>query len=153
MSKKLKISKNFSITIGIIFLLTFISCATTPVNISDSCLVSSNRLLEGYANVSTPSDETARIIVIRDSGFVGAGGKAILYLDGSPLASFQTRERIEFYPKYGNHLLGITPEVFGISSKSDLIENNFNFEAGKTYFFRISVFNQYLILQPTTQIH
>jgi hypothetical protein len=122
-------------------------CASSPVKVSESHPVPADRLLPGLSAFAQPSDTTAKIIVIRDSGFIGGGARTKLLIDGVPVAKLRTGERVQCFVKAGDHILGVTPEP-NLGAADAEIQSIV--AAGRTYHFRISVTaSSTLRIQPT----
>jgi hypothetical protein len=125
------------------------SCATSPVKVSESREIPSQRRLSGFAAVSQPSADKATVIVIRDAGLLGAGAPAKLLVDGAPVARLWSGERVQFYVTGGDHIFGVKPDP---QLTGALTENSFSLAAGHTYHFRISVSESSLRIQPSSQL-
>jgi hypothetical protein len=119
------------------------------VKVSESQQVSSDRLLSGYSALAQASPSKAKVVVIRDAGVLGAGAPARLSVDGSPVARLWPGKRVEFYVGSGNHILGVSPDP---QLTGALTENSFSFTPGRTYYFRISITESSLRIQPSTQL-
>jgi len=124
-------------------------CATSPVKVSDSREVPSERHLSGFAAVAAPSAAKAKVVVVRDAGMLGAGAPAKLLVDGAPVARLWFGERVEFYVTGGDHIFGVKPDPQLMGA---LTENSFSFTAGRTYHFRISISESSFRIQPSSQL-
>jgi len=124
-------------------------CATSPVKVSESQQVSSDRLLSGYSALSHGSPIKAKVIVIRDAGVLGAVAPARLSVDAAPVARLWPGKRVEFYLSSGDHILGVSPDP---QLTGALTENSFSFISGRTYYFRISITESSLRIQPSMQL-
>lgn len=134
----------------LIFIPLFLAgCATSPVKLSESQRVSSDRLLSGYSALAQASPSKAKVIVVRDAGVLGAGAPARLSVDGAPVARLWPGKRVEFYLSSGDHILGVSPDP---QLTGALTENSFSFTPGRTYYFRISITESSLRIQPSTQL-
>jgi hypothetical protein len=132
-------------------LLLMSGCSTSPVQLSDSTMVPAGRLLPGYQAISKPGDGKAKVVVVRDSGMLGAAIKAKILVNGDAVGLLWSSERLEFYLPLGDHILGVMPEP---QLAGALQENSYSFKDPKTYFFRFSVSeSEGAMLRPTTQIH
>jgi len=60
--------------------------STTPMKVSKSQLVSSDRLLSGYSALAQASPSKAKVVAIRDAGLLGAAAPDRLSVDGAPVA-------------------------------------------------------------------
>ena len=129
--------------------LSLLGCATSPVKVSESQQVSSDRLLSGYPALAHASPDKPKVVVIRDAGVLGAGAPARLSVDGAPVARLWPGKRVEFYLGKGDHILAVSPDP---KVTGALTENSFSFTAGRTYYFRISIPESSLRIQPSTQL-
>jgi hypothetical protein len=80
---------------------------------------------------------------------LGAGAPARLSVDGAPVARLWPGKRVEFYLSSGDHILGVAPDP---QLTGALTENSFSFTPGRTYYFRISITENSLRIQPSTQL-
>jgi hypothetical protein len=133
----------------ILITLFLAGCATSPVKVSESQQVSSDRLLSGYSTLAQASPSKAKVVVIRDAGMLGAGAPARLSVDGAPVARLWPGKRVEFYVSSGDHILGVSPDP---QLTGALTENSFSFTPGRAYYFRISITESSLRIQPSTQL-
>jgi hypothetical protein len=101
-------------------------------------------LLAGCATGSLPAPlppvgtNAATVIVIRPTGFVGGGGSWDLTLDGQVVAEIGNGEHVTFGVAPGEHILGMNP-VGCILSYCDVTTATVRAEAGRTYYFRLSM--------------
>ena len=128
---------------------TLSGCATTPTKIGEAHPVRANRFLPGYKLYSKPFPHAAKLVVVRDDGFLGSAVRTTVVIDGHELAGLFQNTRLEFYASAGDHILGIklSPDL-GQGSK----EHQFVVHADQTSYFRVSVDNGGFDIQPTTQI-
>ena len=124
-------------------------CATSPVSVAKSRPVPPNRLLSGFGAFAYPSATTAQIVVVRDSGILGAGAPAKLLVDGAPVARLRPGERVQIFVSAGDHILGVKPDPQLMGA---LTETSSSVSAGRTYHFRISISETSFKIQPTAQI-
>ena len=140
---------NCKLLFSLVCTISLVGCATSPVKVSESQQVSSDRLLSGYSALAQSSPSKAKVIVIRDAGVLGAGAPARLSVDGAPVARLWPGKRVEFYLRSGDHILGVSPDP---QLTGALTENSFSFTPGRTYYFRISITESSLRIQPSTQL-
>ena len=112
------------------------SCATAPVRYATATPVSQSNLLEGYNNYAKPSDGYSRVIVVRDSGMLGAALPAKLSIDGVAIAELWSSERIELYLPPATYIFGVEPSP---RLGGALVETTYEIKPGKSYAFRISL--------------
>jgi len=124
------------------------SCATSPVKVGQSRAVPPDRLLAGFHRFAQSSPERAKLVVIRDAGLLGAGARAKLLVDGTPVAILWPGERVEVFVPAGDHILGVVPQPQLLGA---LIETSSSTSAGRTYHFRISISETSFTIQPTAQ--
>ncbi len=94
----------------LLIIMLLAGCATSPVKVSESQQVSSDRLLSGYSALAKLWPIKAKVIVVRDAGVLGAGAPARLSVDGAPVARLWPGKRVEFYLSAGDHILGVSPD-------------------------------------------
>ncbi|AVZ98572.1 MULTISPECIES: hypothetical protein [Klebsiella] len=80
-------------------------CSTQAVRTSAADPVPASRILS--TKYSTPSENTQKIIVKRDSGSKGALCTSRLSVDGEPVADIKTSEKVELNLPYGEHILSV----------------------------------------------
>ena len=132
------------------FLLALTACATRPIAATNAAPVPTERILAGYADFSSATAEKVKVIVVRDPGLLGAASPAKLSIDGVPIATLRTKERLEFYLIPGSHIFGVepSPRLWGT-----VTEQSFEIKPDKIYFFRISLTSgDAFLIQPSTQI-
>lgn len=135
---------------------TFCGCTTTPVSVGKAQSVSSDRIYEPYKKYSDQKESGAKITVVRDSGMLGAAGSAALFVNGEIVARVRAGESITLNVDSGDNVLGVGPgtKMSWEKDNVELIEQTLNAQAGKDYYFRITI-DRYkgLVLQRTTQIN
>jgi len=95
--------------ICLIFLCTLCGCATTPVPYEKASPIDAGNYLEGYAAYSSPSDQTVRVIVVRDSGMLGAAAPVKLSINGIGVAKLWSSQRIELFLQTATYIFGVEP--------------------------------------------
>ncbi len=142
-----------------IFLLAVVlcvtGCTTSPVKYSESREVAGERIYPAYDTYSSPKPSGSKVIVVRDSGSLGAGGSAALFVNGEIVARLRTKESIVLHVDTGDNLFGVSPGTkMGWEADSvDLIEQAIQVAKDKIYYYRITIHaSQGLILQRTSQI-
>lgn len=133
-------------------MLLFISgCATQSVKLSDAIPVPADRIYMA----DTKSEDFAEVTIIRDSGFIGSGCYASIFIDGELATKMSQTEKVSFRVKEGGHILGMTLRGRGLCNfGTDLQEQEFTVKPGDKKFYRafIDPYGVPLIM-PTTQIH
>ncbi len=113
-----------------------IACATAPVAYKTATPVSETNLLEGYSIYAEPKPGYSRVIVVRDSGMLGAASPAKLSIDGVAIAKFWSRERLELYLPPSTYIFGVEPSPRLMGA---FVETTYEIKPGKSYGFRISL--------------
>lgn len=97
-----------------ISLVAFVSllagCSTTSVPIEQATPASADRVM--LYQQSGPG--LGRVTVVRDSGMLGAGCYATVFIDGERAARLETKEKVTFFLTPGEHLLGAALEGAGL---------------------------------------
>jgi len=118
------------ITILIAVVLT--GCATQPVSTRDAAIITGNQLLE--KKYSQKSKNSGRVIVKRDSGFVGMACSVRVFVNGHPMADLDTEEKVIFYLPPNEYIIGVQPN--GICG-GGLVETDANVKVGKQLTYRV----------------
>lgn len=84
-------------------LVVLAGCSTTPTPVADAKPVDAAYL---YKLQAPASDSDARLVVVRDQGFVGGGCRMGFYVDGQLVADLSPKEKAEFYVPAGLRVLG-----------------------------------------------
>ena len=126
------------------------ACATSPVPYKSASPAASANLLEGYGKYAHSTPEAVRVIVVRDSGMLGAASPAKLSIDGVAIAILWSSERVELFLPPSTYIFSVEPSP---RLGGALVEKEVRIAAGRSYSFRISLdgsgsFN----LQPSTQL-
>lgn len=82
-------------------------CATQPVSIAEAVPVPRERILS--SEFLQPIEGSGTVIVKRDSGIVGSGCSARLFVDAKAIADLRTSERVTLYLQTGEHILSAQP--------------------------------------------
>lgn len=79
-------------------------CASSPVASGEAAPADTI-----YDNAMTqPRPNTGTVIVVRDSGFMGAACDNLVFIDGHKVADLGTGEKVAVYLAAGHHVLGTT---------------------------------------------
>lgn len=89
--------------------LLIIGCATSPVLINQATQAQSDRILAFQKSMPN----YARIIIIRDKGFMGGGCFYAVFIDGRLAARLDTGEKAVFYVPPGEVLLKAGHDPYG----------------------------------------
>jgi hypothetical protein len=71
-------------------------------------------------------------------------------MNGIPVAKLWSGERIELYVTAGDHILGVKPDPQLMGALSEIA---CNISTGRTYYFRISITETSLNIQPTAALN
>jgi len=89
-----------------------------------------------YFASMTPSQDTTRLIFVRDTGVLGSANFLHLYVDGKKAASLNPAEFVEITISSGEHTFGVKPtDPFNLSP---LVVIDQDVKAGRTYRYRLS---------------
>ncbi|OOF70022.1 hypothetical protein BKG91_03475 [Rodentibacter caecimuris] len=100
-----------SILVGI--LLT--GCSTTPITENTGKQVPKERVYD--LTLTTPAKNTAKVVILRDSGFTGSGCSHDIFVDKTKAVSLKQGEYANLYVSYGEHVLrlksgaGLCPNI------------------------------------------
>ncbi len=86
-------------------------CATTPVSSDVAKSVPADRV---FAFQTSAGPDAGTVEVIRDSGFLGKGCNAFVYIDGKEAASMATSEKVDFSVLPGQHIFSTGPTDKGL---------------------------------------
>lgn len=126
------------------------ACATTPVPYATATPVTKSNFLEGYAQFTKPSPGTSRVVVVRDSGMLGAASPAKLSIDGVPVAKLWSSERLELFLPPATYIFGVEPAPRLMGA---LVETTYEIKSDKSYGFRIALDSSGVFsIQQSTQI-
>jgi hypothetical protein len=134
------------------FLIT--GCSTSPVRLSESKPIPNQSTYLAFSKYSTANESGSKIIVVRDSGLWGSAIPATLFVNGERVASLAVTESIVLHVGLEDNLIGVAP-ISQLSSESaslNLIEQSIHVTPNKTYGYRITVGDNGLILQRSSQL-
>lgn len=116
---------------GAVLCLLLAGCATTPP--SQPRAAPKEQVF--IASVP-PSQDTATVIFVRDSGILGSANYLHLYIDGQKAASLDPSEMIELTIASGEHVFGVKPtDPFGLSSMHSIDQD---LKSGQVYRYRLT---------------
>lgn len=116
----------------------FISgCSSHFVNYTDSRSVPETKLGTVFSKYQNPTDETARVVVVRDTGFVGSGVTSKFFINGEFVAKLYLGQSATLHLKPGEYLLA-SYEGYSRSPENHLKEQKLKVTSGETYYYRIS---------------
>lgn len=80
-----------------------IGCSTAPIAIASAAPAPADRV---YLK-SSDAPGAARVVIVRDAGFVGAGQRAHVYFNGARIASLEVGEVVELRVDAGEYVMGV----------------------------------------------
>ncbi len=115
-------------------------CSTTPTPPAAATPAGSEYL---YKNQTQTSDSDARVVIIRDQGFVGAGCRMGFYIDGQRVGDLASKEKAAFYLPAGVRMLGagVAASSTGLCTmggESNLRQREATFSPGQERSFRMT---------------
>lgn len=125
--------KHFAILSSILILA---SCATEPTPYSRQRPVPSSQV---FVKSPPPSQDTAKVVVVRDTGALLAIHFIHFYIDDQRVASLNPGERLEVNVPVGEHIFGVKPtDPFGLHAGFNIDQT---LKAGRTYYYRLLIDN------------
>ncbi|BET62260.1 hypothetical protein [Yersinia pseudotuberculosis] len=107
-------------------------CATSPVATKDAKMIPGHQILN--ASITQSKENTGKVIIKRDSGFVGSVCLTRIFVDGNEVADLNTSEMVIVYPAYGEHIFSAWPK--GICG-GGMSEQSGNVTEGRALMYRI----------------
>ncbi|WP_455648508.1 hypothetical protein [Kluyvera sp.] len=83
-------------------------CATKPVTNEQAKDIPENQIINNTLLVK--NDGTGKVIIKRDSGFMGSACMTRVYVDGKEVADLDTSQKVTVYPKVGDHIFSAWPK-------------------------------------------
>ena len=122
-----------------LFSLVFIvlTGCSTFVNYPDATPVPDAKLGSAYSKYQTPTDETARIIVVRDTGPGGFPITSQFFINGELVAKMRHGQSITLYMKPGEYSLGFNAGFLKSANEKPYTEQSLKVTPGETYYYRI----------------
>ena len=109
-----------------------LGCATQPVSTAEAVPVPPDRILA--PELLQQADGRGTVIVKRDSGKMGSGCSARLFVDAKPAADLRTSERVTLHLPGGDHILSAQPN--GLCG-GGMVETSVRVTPLKTHTFRM----------------
>lgn len=128
------------------FLLLLGACATSPVKVSEAKPVPEKRF---YKFQKPDEKRTAKIIVVRDSGFSGSGLDYNIHVDNEKVCTLTSGEKAEFYVEPKEHIISAAYEMFGEGGRTSA---ETTIAANETKIFRLSIGYGYSKLERMSPI-
>jgi len=98
--------------------------------------VPETKLGTAFSKYQNPTDETARIVVVRDAGFVGSGARLQFFINAEFIAKIYPGQSITLHLKPGEYMLA--SYGYSRSPENHLMEQKLKVTPGETYHYRIS---------------
>lgn len=109
-------------------------CATTQVSPENARFAPQDRV----TGLQQKNNDSAKVIVVRDSGNVGGACYATVFIDGTPVAKLDTGEKAAFYVSPGERIVGVAFDGKGLCSFGGTREErDISVKAGESKFYRI----------------
>jgi len=120
--------------LGALALIALAGCATSPVPSDQAISAPSERLLSHQADLPG----AGKITVIRDSGFLGGGCYATIFLNGGRVAKLDPKEKATFILPPGEWVVGAALEGSGLCGANEKrTETETILKQGQEKFFRV----------------
>ena len=105
-------------------------CATTPVPVKDATPISETQILNS-AMLKADAIRTERVLIVRDSGFMGSALEAVIWVDKKAIFSLNTKQSAILYLAPGKHMFTITAKKNFLGeppgeSEIDIIKSGLN---------------------------
>jgi len=100
-------------------------CATKPVTNEQAKDVPAKQIIDSTLLVKNA--DSGKVIIKRDSGFMGSACLTRVYVDGKDVADLDTAEKVTVYPKSGDHIFSAWPKGIcggGMSEQSGKVTEN-----------------------------
>ena len=82
-------------------------CPTRPVRVSETSFVAKEQILSSPPKSATSLEDGAKVIIVKDSGFTGAGVKGRVFIDGFPVVEIWPAERYEDFLMESHRIFGV----------------------------------------------
>lgn len=120
--------------VGAFVLVVMAGCATSPVPSDQALSAPADRLLAYQSALP----DAGRVTVIRDSGFIGSGCYATVFLNGNRAAKLNPEEKATFILPPGEWVVGAALEGRGICGANEKrTETETILKSGQQKYFRI----------------
>lgn len=114
---------NKIIILGIACILA--GCATKPVTNEQAKDVPDKQVID--QSLLVIKEGTGKVIIKRDSGFMGSACMIRVYVDGKEVADLDTAQKVTVYPTLGDHIFSAWPKGMcggGMSEQSGKVTEN-----------------------------
>lgn len=124
--------RNLRKLIPLALVLAVTGCATQPVSNTDAKPVPEKRILN--KEIIKQADGTGKVILKRDTGYMGSACNIRVYADGKEIADLSAGEIISIYPLVGEHIFSAWPK--GVCG-GGMVEISGNVTKDKTLMYRV----------------
>lgn len=126
------------VLLGAAALLLVSGCSTSAVNMSEARPVAAEFV---YSNQAPSKAGDARVVVVRDSGFVGGGCRFGIFVDGRRVADLARMETVTVYvsPGVRNIGAGAAANASGLCNYNNGRERETTLTSGDERHFRLSL--------------
>ncbi|MFW5386643.1 hypothetical protein [Yersinia sp. 2542 StPb PI] len=109
-------------------------CSTTLVPVNQAKEIPPERLLKHKVLV----DSGAQLTIIRDSGVVGSACYAVVYVNGSPSAKLETKEKATLFLAPNEYSIGVNLDGTGLCAYGNArVEREIILKKGQHKYMRI----------------
>ena len=99
---------------------------------------------------SHPVAYGAKLVVIRDAAKFDDLERVEVQVDGRPVATLRSGERLDLYVYSGDRILGLMSTPGFLDSFE--LSHSFFFKPGQTYYFRVGVAGRALDIRPASPV-
>lgn len=126
---------------------TCAGCATSPVSNADAVPVSRERILDPAYLENKPG--TGQVTLKRDSGFLGGGCAARVFVNAVPVVELRTSEKAVLHLAPGEYIFSVQVTGRGLCKYSNTPEIRSTVAASDALTFRVAVEMGGLAIYPT----
>ncbi|WP_145490799.1 hypothetical protein [Yersinia rohdei] len=109
-------------------------CSTSLVPVNQAKDIPQDRLLKH----KTALESGAQLTIVRDSGIVGSACYAVVYVDGSPSAKLETKEKTTLFLEPGEYSIGVNLDGTGLCAYGNArVEREIVLKKGQHKYMRI----------------
>lgn len=135
LAKLTKGDRDMKKSLLVLSLLIMAGCSTSVTPPSQASFAPSDRVFK-FQKV----DGNQSITVIRDSGFIGGGCFASVYIDGQLSAKLDPKEKVKFYLPKGEHAVGAALEGRGLCGSNEARQERYiNLSDGENKYVRVFI--------------
>lgn len=132
-------------------LLALGGCETLPMQVSEARPVPANEMFPIKSEDAQDTEDSGRLTIFRDDGFVGAGCDAVLYIDGQRAAKIAPGQKASFVLPAGKVNLGTGLAESGLCAGAAIKTVAANIKPRKEVIYQINWDTQGFSLGPYVQ--